>query len=226
MPDTIKNNKGLEWNNLKKALWLPTLFTCVMWLSFGIFFYFGIDNSAFGIYPQRITSLHGILTSPFAHADLSHLFSNTAPLLFLSTALFYFYKQFAYRAFLLIWLISGTLLWIGGRQSFHIGASGLVYGLCFFMFAVGLFSRNKKLYPISLIVIFLYGSMIWGMIPQDNNISWEGHLFGALIGFSLAWYYGTRVKKPQETDINNWDISSSKYNSFQYHYDQPEDEPE
>ncbi len=216
-----------EKQKLKFALVFPITFIVGMWLVYFIFWWLNLEMSIIGVAPQKLKGVIGILFSPFAHGSIAHITSNTVSFMILSLALFYFYRLIAYRVFLINWLISGVLLWIGGRGSVHIGASGIVYGLAFFLFFSGVFRRDKKLGAISMIVVFLYGSMIWGMMPQQTNISWEGHLFGAIAGLSLAWYYR---KKPVDfvlvEDGTSVSVSWGQYNDFEYDYIEQSSEEE
>ncbi len=168
-----------------------------MWLVKGIEIYYRLDLSFLGVYPRHIESLKGIITMPFIHADIKHLFSNSVPLLILGAVLIYFYKELALRVFLLIYFLHGTWLWLGGRENYHIGASGIVYGLSSFLFFSGIFRRDTRLIAISLLVVFLYGGLIWGMFPDfmGPSISWEAHLYGAVAGLLCAFVY--RKEGPQ-----------------------------
>jgi len=134
------------------------------------------------------------------------LLSNTVPILVLGTALYYCYPTLANRVLLITWLASGLLTWcIGDPNSTHIGASALVYGLNLFLIFSGFIRGNRMLIVISLIMVFLYGSFIWGMIPSlaiPQNISWEGHLSGAVIGILLAIFL--RKEGPQK-EVHHWD---------------------
>jgi membrane associated rhomboid family serine protease len=150
---------------------------------------YSISLAELGIFPLHVEGLPGILLSPFIHGSYSHLISNSVPFLVLSFALFYFYRSLAYRIFILIYILSGICVWLGGRESWHIGASGLVYGLASFLFFSGIFRRDMNLLTISIIVVFLYGSMFWGIFPLKPEISWESHLWGAASGLVLSWYY-------------------------------------
>jgi len=175
--------------------------------------------SILGVKPLSVEGLHGIITSPFAHGSFKHIASNSTSFLLLAVLLFYFYRLIAYRVFLFNWLISGLLLWIGGRDSVHIGASGIVYGLAFFLFFSGILRKNKQLSSIALIVVFLYGSMFWGLLPQGGNISWEGHLFGAISGFALAWYYRKNpIDFIPEPDGSSVSVTWGQNTSFEYEY--------
>ncbi len=208
-----------EKRRIFHALVFPVAFLMLMWINYAIFYFLHMDMGAIGVKPLSLDGLPGIVFSPFAHGSLSHISSNSVSFLILATALFYFYRLIAYRVFLINWLISGILLWLGGRDSIHIGASGLIYGLAFFLFFSGVIRRDKQLGAISMIVVFLYGSMIWGLLPQGGNISWEGHLFGALSGLALAWYYRKNpvnfVAKPDGSSVS---VTWGQYNEFEYEY--------
>ena len=156
-----------------------------------------------GIYPQKAKGLIGILTAPLIHSDFQHLIANSIPLLILGTGLFYFYSKIAYKVFFLSYFIANIWIWIGARQAYHIGASGLVYSFAAFLFVSGVIRKNVKLMAISLLVVFLYGSMIWGLLPLQPHISWESHLMGAIAGAVLAFYY--RDKGPTRK-IYSWEL--------------------
>jgi membrane associated rhomboid family serine protease len=137
---------------------------------------------------------------PFLHSGISHLFSNSGPLLILGGFIFYFYREVAWKVLLWIYLLSGSWLWLGGRTAMHIGASGLVYGFAAFLFFSGIFKKSTALMTVSLVIIFLYGSMVWGFFPEffpKENISWEGHLFGFIAGLLMAVYF--RNDGPKKT---------------------------
>lgn len=214
-----------EKRKIIHALLLPVLFIIIMWVNYAIFSLLDIDMAIIGIKPLSISGLSGIIGSPFAHGGIKHIASNSASFAVLAVMLFYFYRLIALRVFLLNWLISGLLLWFGGRNSVHIGASGIIYGLAFFIFFSGFIRKNKQLSSIALIVVFLYGSMFWGMLPQNGNISWEGHLFGAISGFTLAWYYR---KKPIDfilaDDGSSVSVTWGQYNNFEYEYIEDDDD--
>ncbi len=164
-------------------------------------FGFQTDFAHLGIYPMHLNGLAGIFTAPLIHADIHHLADNSIPVFVLSLSIFYFYREVAYAVFFLTWLISGLLVWIIGREAYHIGASGLIYGLAAFIFLSGVIRRNKSLLAISLLVIFLYGSLVWGVFPYDYRISWESHLMGGITGFILAVVYRHEGPEPDKMDI-------------------------
>jgi membrane associated rhomboid family serine protease len=171
------------------SLVFPAFFLFLIW--FIRFTEVGMEMSLvrYGVFPQKWYGLIGILTAPLIHADIKHLVDNSVPLFVLSLAIFYFYREIAYRIFFIVYLVSGFLVWIVGREAYHIGASGLIYGFAAFVFFSGVLRKNINLLAISLLVIFLYGSMIWGILPYDYQISWESHLMGAITGTALAVVY-------------------------------------
>jgi membrane associated rhomboid family serine protease len=208
-----------EKRKIIHALIFPILFLLVIWINYGAFTILNIDMGIIGIKPLSLSGLQGIIGSPFAHGSLKHITSNSISFIALSVALFYFYRLIAYRVFFINWFISGLLLWLGGRESTHIGASGLIYGLAFFLFFSGVFRKNKQLGALSMIVVLLYGSMLWGVLPQGGNISWEGHLFGAISGLALAWYYRKNpIDFVPEADGSSVSVTWGQYNNFEYEY--------
>ena len=179
------------------SLIIPGIFIFLMWLSKAIELLFEIDLSDLGIYPLSIKGLPGIIISPFIHEDLKHLFNNSLPLFLLSVALFYFYSEIALRIFLLTYILTGALVWVGGREAWHIGASGLVYGIASFLFFSGIIRKYYRLVALSMLVVFLYGEMVWGIFPGIyKNISWESHMLGFVSGIFLAVLY--RNEGPQK----------------------------
>ncbi len=150
-----------------------------------------------GIRPLSIDGIKGILTSPLIHGDWGHLYSNSISLFVLGVALFYFYNKIAYKVFFLVYLLSGLGTWLAARDAWHIGASSVVYGLASFLTLSGILRRYFRLIAISFIVILFYGSLVWGALPLkvDLPYSWEGHLWGGLVGLMLAVVY--RKEGPQ-----------------------------
>ena len=179
------------------SLVFPFFFLLVIWM---VRFYETAMEVSFmegGVYPRKTGGLQGILFSPLIHADWKHLVDNSSPVLFLGVALFYFYRDIAYRIWFLIYFISGILLWCLGRPAYHIGASGLIYGLAAFLFLSGLIRRVRSLIAISLLVVFWYGGLVWGLLPYDYQVSFEAHLTGAVSGILLAAIYRDRGPEPE-----------------------------
>ncbi len=164
----------------------------------------GISFVTLGIKPLSVEGMPGIIFSPLIHGDWNHLFANTVPVFVLGTALFYFYKEISFKIFVFIYLFTGAWVWIGARTgSWHIGASGVIYGLGSFLFFSGLLRNYIPLIAISLVVVFLYGGLFWGVIPVtwDLPYSWEAHLFGGISGLVLAFIY--RKEGPLKP-VNVW----------------------
>lgn len=185
---------------------VPTILVVMMWLVKMTEVVFHLDFSFLGIKPLSIESLPGIFLFHFIHGDWQHLIANTLPVLVLGSALYYFYRPLANKILLILIFSTGLLTWCGARSGTHIGASGLVYGLTFFLMLSGFIRRDRKLIIISLIVIFLYGSLVWGLYPKyaiENNISWEGHLSGFIMGITLAFFY--KSEGPQREEQHIWD---------------------
>ncbi len=183
------HDKETEKKIFKYSLLIPFAIFAVFWVVKLVENLYNLDLSSFGILPLTIEGLPGIITSPFIHGSYDHLLSNSIPFLILTFALLYFYRRLAYRIFFLIYFLSGICVWLGGRESWHIGASGIVYGLASFLFFSGVFRKDANLLTIGIIVVFLYGSMFWGIFPIKPEISWESHLWGAASGLMLAYYY-------------------------------------
>lgn len=164
---------------------------------------FNLNLYRFGVFPRSISGLKGILFYPFIHGSVEHLFNNSIPLLVLTTCLFYFYRPIAFQTFGLIYILSGIWIWISARENYHIGASGILYGLAAFLFFSGIIRKEKRVIALSMLVAFLYGGMVWGVLPIQERISWEGHLWGSVAGAVLAWLFR---KKGVQRQIYQWEI--------------------
>ncbi|RAJ14456.1 rhomboid family intramembrane serine protease [Olleya aquimaris] len=175
----------------------PIAFVMLLWLIFALEIRFGFNLNKLGVYPQKASGLIGVICSPFIHSGISHLWHNTIPLFVLSAALFYFYRPIAFKILLFGILLSGFLTWCFGRPSYHIGASGLIYVLASFIFFKGVFAKHYRLIALSLLVAFLYGSMIWNTLPLKEGVSWEGHLSGLIVGLVFALIFRKQIAKPK-----------------------------
>jgi membrane associated rhomboid family serine protease len=191
-----------------RSLIFPSLFLVILWLVKLIELVSEQDFYDYGIYPRELYGLKGIIFSPFLHSGLNHLIDNSLPLFLLMVALFYFYHEIAFRVFLLSFFVTNVMVWIGARSSFHIGASGLIYSFASFLFFSGILRRYVRLVAISLLVVFLYGGLIWGLFPLDMAISFESHIYGAIVGLVLSFYY--RKYGPQR-EIHHWEIEEDEY---------------
>jgi len=171
------------------SLLFPSLFVALLWL---IKFYeevSGTNLSWYGIYPRTVHGLIGIVAAPLLHADYDHLISNTVPLLILGSIMFYFYRSIAFQVFFWVYLMTGVWVWAAARDSYHIGASGILYGFIAFLFFSGVFRKDTRLLALSMFVVFLYGSTVWGILPLKSGISWESHLLGSLAGLITAYNF-------------------------------------
>jgi len=184
---------------MKNSFVTAVTIVAIMWGIFILNAIIYMDFNQYGIRPRQINGLTGILFCPFLHGNLAHIISNTLPMLILTTVLFWFYKNVAVRVLFFSTIIGGSLVWIFARSTrvingmeahtSHIGASGVVFALVGFLIASGIFRRKIKALLIAIVIFFLYGGVVWGVLPTDPNISWEGHLFGFLTGIGLAYTY-------------------------------------
>lgn len=198
----------------------------------------GQNFGIFGIYPRTLKGSIGILTSPLIHADFFHLFSNSIPFVSLMLFLFYYYKKIALEVFLWIYFTTGIWVWAFARNAYHIGASGIVYGLASFLLVSGFISRNIKLMAASLIVLFMYGGLFYGVHPDwvSSDVSWESHLVGAVAGFFMALFFRksyTRVADQTDDDDEGpysetptiYSSSSDHHIDFTYEYKELKQKP-
>jgi len=170
----------------------------LLWIIKGVEVVFAWDLNVYGIYPKEMANLVGIAFAPMIHGSFEHLFSNTMALFVLAIALFYKYPKSARYVFLIIYFGSGIGVWLFAREAYHYGASGLTHGMMFFLFLIGVLRRDKPAMAIAMIVFFLYGSMVWGVLPTREEISFETHLFGALTGIFCAIIFRNTDPKPPE----------------------------
>jgi membrane associated rhomboid family serine protease len=157
-----------------------------MWFVFAISLILPFDLAILGIYPRSLSGSIGIVFAPLIHGDIVHLVSNSVPLLFLGIVLFFFYNQIAKRVLMQCYFLTNVLVWIFARTSLHIGASGLVYGIASFLVFFGIFRKDFRSILISLVILLMYGGLIYGVLPQQEGISWESHLLGAIVGILSA----------------------------------------
>jgi membrane associated rhomboid family serine protease len=193
----MDSNKLNERKQNISNLLTPLLFPVVIWIVHLLSLLLNEDLSKLGLLPRNLVGLLGIITSPLIHADFSHLISNTIPLIILGWIIFSFYPKLSYLLFVFIYLLTGLLVWIFARQVYHIGASGIVYGFVSFLFFSGIFRRDNTSIALALVITFLYGGLVWGMIPGWKGISWESHLFGAITGL-LAAYMFRKIDPPSK----------------------------
>ncbi len=196
-------------------IWVPLGVALLMTLIQGM----GVQESStecLGIQPYHFSGLKGILLAPLLHADWGHLIGNVFPLMALLFLSFQFYGKITYWVFILGWLAVGLLVWIfpyaihnNYSNTCHIGASGLVYVMAFFLMFSGIFNKTRVLISLSLLIIVGFGSMVWGVFPEeffgikDSQVSWQSHLSGALVGIAMSFLF--RNKTVVEDKKYDWE---------------------
>ena len=206
-------------NNPKESIsryLTPLIFPVLIWVVHLLSLILNVDLTRMGLIPRIPIGLLGIITAPLIHANFSHLISNTIPLIVLGWIVFSFYRKVAFISFLLIYLLTGLLVWIFARQVYHIGSSGIVYGYVSFLFFSGIFRRDNTSITLALVITFLYGGLVWGILPGMKGISWESHLFGGISGLIAAYIFrkiDPPAKKydwedePDDFDVKDLEVS-------------------
>ncbi|WP_299707661.1 rhomboid family intramembrane serine protease [uncultured Pontibacter sp.] len=189
--------KDLQAENERFAYsFLPgTLFVSLIWL-IALLSYLADANLAWlGIRPRDFLGLIGVAAGPLIHSGLIHLLSNSFPLVLLSGFILFLHRAVALRVFVLVYVLSGLFTWFIGRNAFHVGASGVVYGMAGFLLFNGIIRRDRAGLAVSLAILFLYSGLFYGLFPSEERISWEGHLGGLVAGMLAALLYGEHVDK-------------------------------
>lgn len=220
---TIQNDSRTELKKMLLATVIPGSFLFLVWMVFLLELSLDIDLAAYGLRPRDLRQWFGILTMPFLHGGFGHIIANTASFLVLGSLLFYFYNEDAIAVFIWSYFLSGIFTWIIARGSIHIGASAMVYAFAGYLFTAGVINKDIRKMAISLIVVFMYGSMIWGIFPQKSNISWEGHLSGFAAGIGLAFMYRQPKTVDEydafsEFDEDDCDCTGGEDVEVKYHY--------
>ena len=209
------DNQNKPKENISKYL-IPLIFPVLIWVVHLLSLILNVDLTRMGLIPRIPIGLLGIITAPLIHANFSHLISNTIPLIVLGWIVFSFYRKVAFISFLLIYLLTGLLVWIFARQVYHIGSSGIVYGYVSFLFFSGIFRRDSTSITLALVITFLYGGLVWGILPGMKGISWESHLFGGISGLIAAYIFrkiDPPAKKydwedePDDFDVKDLEVS-------------------
>jgi len=180
------SNPVHDSRSLRRSFFIAVSFAVLLWLIKLAELIFGLDLFQYGILPRRPDGLMGIVWAPLIHGSISHVFANTAPIIILGTTLLYGYPKSAKIVIPAIIAGSGLGVWLFARSAFHIGASGLTFGMMFFVFTMGVLRWDRRAITLSLLVFFLYGGMIWGVFPVAPEISFESHFFGAVTGVVFA----------------------------------------
>lgn len=193
-----------------RRLGFPIGFVLFLWVIHVVKLFLGMDLVHLGVFPRSIDGLPGILTGPMIHGSWEHLFSNSISFLILGAIMFWFYPRIAFRSIVWMYILSGLGIWIIGQpHSFHIGASGVIYGMVSFVFWSGIFRRNVKSVVLALIVLVLYAGFFEGIVPGKEGISWEGHLSGGIAGIIMAWFYRKDIE-PDEVEVPVEEVEEEK----------------
>src|SRR5690606_37006837 len=190
---------------LQAARW-PLYILMVMWILEVAKHILGIQTAEYGILPRYFSGLKGIITGPFIHGSFGHLLNNSVPFLVGATIIIYFYQRISLLAISLIWILTGALVWFFAKTAFHIGASGVVYGMISFIFWAGFFNRDRQSIVLSLVILFIFSGMFYGVLPNQPGVSWESHLLGGLVGILVAFL----LRSPKVED-EPWDEEPPKY---------------
>jgi membrane associated rhomboid family serine protease len=156
-----------------------------------------IDTYSWGIFPREEYGMRGVFLAPLVHSNIRHLLSNAAPLAITLFSLLFFYPKVAMRGLMMIWFFTGVAVWLLAGKAWHIGASGVVYGLVSFLFWSGVFRKNKKSIVLALVMLILYSGMFEGILPNEPGISWESHLYGSLVGIFAAWWFKAEIEEDE-----------------------------
>jgi membrane associated rhomboid family serine protease len=195
-----------------------------IWLAWLGAFLLGWDMDDLGIRPRDLHGLIGIVTAPFVHASFEHLMSNTLPLGLLAALTLYAYPRASRYALPLIWIVSGLGVWLWARPSLHVGISGIVHGLMFFLFVIGLIRRDRLGVSISLLVFFLYGGMTMSVLPREENVSFEYHMAGAIVGVIAALAFSSLDALPPRKRYS-WDEEDEDLTTAANDFERSEVEP-
>ncbi len=222
-------------NRFKEAIQLPLFFIAILWiihlLQVALDMKWGLG---LGVKPNTVEGLWGILFAPLLHSDFAHLLSNSVPLLVLGTIIRYFYPTVLVRSFVMIYFLTGIMVWLLADVQFsmeagfslgdypknrwHFGASGVVYGLLAFVFWNGIFRRSLQSIVLSLVVMVLYAGYFEGVLPNQEGISWQSHLYGAFVGIFTSYYYRDEWEQEEMDGLNSRSYTEEEIDHSQRHF--------
>ncbi len=185
-PDPAITSSERSRANFRLAVRLTVSFVGLIWLIQLSNWALGLDPGDLGVRPREWTGAIGVVVAPLLHGGFEHLFANTPPLLVAGTTMLYLYPRSTLRVLPAVYFGPGIAVWLFGRSSVHLGASGLVYGMVSYILVAGIIRRDRRAIAASLLVCFMYGTLVWGVFPIETGVSWETHLTAALVGIALA----------------------------------------
>lgn len=177
------------------------LFVMLLWLISLLSYLAEVNLSWLGIFPRNFFGLIGVVTGPLIHADMIHLLSNTFPFLLLSGFILFQHRKKGVDVLWFVYVLSGVLTWFIGRQAYHVGASGVIYGMASYLLFVGFTGRDRGSFAVSLAILFLYSGLFYGMIPGEERVSWEGHIAGFMAGFIAALTFGGKAATEEIKEV-------------------------
>ena len=208
----------METLKLKSSISLALTFSTLFLIAFAVQFFLYPEWINWGLQPRETMGLRGIVFAPLLHASFAHFFSNIVPIFLLSFLILYHYRSYFLQILFLVWILAGFLVWLSARDSNHIGASGVVYGFAFYLITTGFLQKDRQSLAIALFVIFMYGSLVWGMFPNftrlmaEKNISWESHLWGGIMGIIAGfWFRPEKIKIADDDDDDETNNQEEPY---------------
>ena len=225
MNSFIQSGKQEEKRDIVIAIAYPLAFVALLWVVYFVAQVSTFDFALLGLHPLDVKSLTHIFTAPLIHLTFDHISSNSLSFIVIGFGLSFLYQRKSIFIFLFIYFTSGLWGWFFARGGYHIGASGLVYGMFFFLVTSAIIKREKRTMAFSLLITFLYGAIVWGFFPvffPDKNISWEMHTTGAIAGVVAAFYFkeaGPQKEIFPDDDADDAEDENPYWANVQPHYD-------
>ncbi len=212
-------NWDKEQKYLIRSIRTAFYFVVVLWVVHLINILLDGQLALLGIHPRTMDELWNILTAPLVHGDIQHLLSNSIPLFLLMIMMFYFYRSVAMVSFVIIYILTGLSVWLFARDVYHIGASGVVYGLVAFIFWSGIFRRSSRSIVLALAVLVLYSGYFAGILPNQEGVSWESHLFGGLSGIAVAFLFKNELEKSEIESPPSYELNDEENEEYFFERD-------